>query len=61
MNTEKEEEVPPLVAATARGHTDCVDMLLAAGAHVDSQDRKGFTPLYNATMMIVDYDKELNR
>lgn len=59
VNVDREEEVPPLIAATATGHSDCVDILLAAGAVADCVDRKGNTPLFNAAMMIVDYDKEL--
>nr|XP_015207828.1 PREDICTED: cortactin-binding protein 2 isoform X2 [Lepisosteus oculatus] len=37
-----------LYSAAKNGHTDCVKLLLTAGAHTDVPDKHGFTPLHKA-------------
>jgi ankyrin repeat protein len=38
-------------AATAKGHSDIVELLLMHGAEVNAQDKQGLTPLHYATLV----------
>lgn len=40
-----EEQVTPLHAAASRGSLECVELLIKAGADINSRDCNGFTPL----------------
>ena len=53
------EDAPALMAATMKGNSDIVDFLIANGADTERRDRKGHTPLFNAAMVVVDYEREL--
>ena len=54
------EEVPPLIAATAKNNPECVDiLLLQGGIDVDVQDKKGQTPLQIAVTSVIDKEKDL--
>lgn len=52
-----DDDVPPLVAAAVRGSAECIDVLLAAGAHPDTLDRRGHTPLQIAVLGVVDVER----
>ena len=59
--TGKEDEVHPLIAATARGSSEVVDMLLTdttISGNIDVTDRRQHTALFIATMSVVDVEKE---
>jgi ankyrin repeat protein len=45
------QDASPLHLAVVAGRADAVELLLAAGAHIDSQDAKGSTPLHIAANM----------
>ena len=57
--THRPEEPPPLIAAISRGSVECVDLLLAAGANPDENDKKGQFALQIAVLSMVDADREL--
>ena len=51
------EEVPPIIAAAGIGSADCLDIIINAGADVDTTDRRGQTPLQIAVMAVSDLEK----
>jgi uncharacterized protein len=55
-NTRNEEGATLLMLAAGAGHSDMVEMLLAAGAEVDATDTRGWTALMKAL-----FNYELNR
>ncbi|NXU70112.1 CTTB2 protein, partial [Oreotrochilus melanogaster] len=48
INYSCEDGYSALYSAATNGHTDCVRLLLTAGAQVDAADKNGFTPLCSA-------------
>ncbi|XP_043944658.1 cortactin-binding protein 2 isoform X2 [Protopterus annectens] len=68
INYIHEDSFPALYSAAKNGHTDCVELLLSAGAHVDVTDKNGLTPLsisaahghFRCLELLIDHNAEVN-
>ncbi|KAL4422734.1 hypothetical protein ABPG75_008931 [Micractinium tetrahymenae] len=54
VNAEDGAGETPLLSAARRGHRECVELLLAAGASTDKANRGGLTPLMAAALFCHD-------
>ncbi len=58
VNTHRSQDPAAIIAATAVGSVECVDVLLAAGANPNVTDKRGYTPLQIAVSTVVDQQKQ---
>ena len=54
----RDEEPPPIIAATVVGNADCVDIMLSVGTSPDTPDKRGHTALQIASTSVIDPTKE---